>query len=34
VRQLTDEDVARLEASATSYANRQEQYKAELTQIG
>jgi carbonic anhydrase/acetyltransferase-like protein (isoleucine patch superfamily) len=34
VRQLTDEDVARLEASAASYANRQEQYKVELTQIG
>jgi carbonic anhydrase/acetyltransferase-like protein (isoleucine patch superfamily) len=34
VRQLTDEDVASLEASATSYANRQEQYRVELTQIG
>ena len=34
VRELTDEDVARLEASAQSYAARQEQFAKELQVIG
>ena len=34
VRELTDEDVARLEASAVSYADRQAQYARELKQVG
>jgi carbonic anhydrase/acetyltransferase-like protein (isoleucine patch superfamily) len=34
VRELTDEDVARLEASARSYADRQAQYTRELEAIG
>ena len=34
VRQLTDEDVARLEANAASYADRQEQYRQELKVLG
>ena len=34
VRELTDEDVARLETSASSYAERQAQYTRELTPIG
>jgi len=34
VRELTDEDVARLEASAVSYADRQAQYARELKPIG
>jgi len=34
VRELTDEDVARLEASAVSYADRQAQYARELKPVG
>jgi carbonic anhydrase/acetyltransferase-like protein (isoleucine patch superfamily) len=34
VRELSDEDVARLEQSAIGYANRQEQYTRELKPIG
>jgi carbonic anhydrase/acetyltransferase-like protein (isoleucine patch superfamily) len=34
MRELTDEDIARIRASAASYVNRREYFKAQLVRIG